>query len=130
MNKDNDSETIRILVVDDDKPTRDVLKAFLKDEPYSITEASNGVEALAKMQESSFDLIITDMIMPEMNGIEMLLEMKEMNIDTKVIAMSAGGEEMDRENALQLVKILTAWNTINKPFKRVEIISLIKEVLS
>jgi len=130
MNIDNNREAKRILVVDDEDDARKLLKGFLEDEPYSIVEACNGIEMFTKMQELSFDLVILDIVMPEMDGIEVLEKMKERDIDTKVIVTSGGKGEFDAEYYLYSAKKFEVCGTLSKPFDADEMISLIKEVLS
>jgi len=130
MNIDNDKKVKIILLVEDDKLYRDFLKTILEDESYSIVEASNGIEALDKMKESSFDLVITDILMPEMDGLEMLVKMREGNIETKVIAISGGGANVHPGSFLYASKILGVSATLTKPFNNEELIALIKEVIS
>jgi CheY-like chemotaxis protein len=65
-------DQFRILVVDDEAEFREALQELLSREGYSIQQASGGKEALSLLSLSSFDLIITDLFMPEMKGIELL----------------------------------------------------------
>jgi DNA-binding NtrC family response regulator len=81
----------RILVVDDEEIIRQSLSFILKSEGYSVEEASNGREAYEKMKEDSFDLILSDLEMPEMKGIELLEEIKKLNIKSSVIIITAFG---------------------------------------
>ena len=82
------------------------------------------------MEESSFDLIITDIVMPEVNGIVMLHAMQIKNIDTKVIVVSGGGVKMDADSALHAAKKFSIHATLNKPFRGNELISLVKGALA
>ena len=81
----------RILVVDDEEIIRQSLSFILKSEGYSVEEASNGKEAYEKVKEDSFDLIISDLEMPEMKGIELLEEIMKLNIKSSVIIITAFG---------------------------------------
>ena len=81
----------RILVVDDEDIIRESLTFVLKKEGYTVQEAENGLVAYNKLQEESFDLVITDLEMPEMKGIELLEEIKKLNIQTSVIIITAFG---------------------------------------
>jgi len=82
----------RLLVVDDEENIRFLFKEELEEEGYSVDVASNGLEALAKIKQSVFDLVILDIKMPGMNGIEALNEIKNMNKNLPVILCSAYGE--------------------------------------
>ncbi len=81
----------RILVVDDEDIIRESLSYVLKKEGYYVEEAPNGKEAYKKLLEESFDLVITDLEMPEMKGIELLEEIKKLNVQTSVIIITAFG---------------------------------------
>jgi len=82
----------RLLVVDDEENIRFLFKEELEEEGYSVDVASNGLEALDKIKQTVFDLVILDIKMPGMNGIEALNEIKNMNKNLPVILCSAYGE--------------------------------------
>ncbi len=81
----------RILVVDDEDIIRESLTFVLKKEGYYVDEAENGRVAYNKLLEETYDLVITDLEMPEMKGIELLDEIKKLNIQTSVIIITAFG---------------------------------------
>lgn len=81
----------KILVVDDEDIIRESLSYILRKEKYDVDEAPNGKIALEKVKESSYDLVITDIEMPEMKGIELLDEIKKMNLQTNTIVITAYG---------------------------------------
>lgn len=81
----------KILVVDDEDIIRESLSYILTKEKYEVTEAANGKVAFDMLKESSFDLVITDLEMPEMKGIELLDEIKKMNLQTSTIVITAYG---------------------------------------
>ncbi|MGD9577303.1 MAG: response regulator [Syntrophorhabdus sp.] len=82
----------RLLVVDDEENIRFLFKEELEEEGYSVDVASNGLEALDKIKQAVFDLVILDIKMPGMNGIEALNEIKNTNKNLPVILCSAYGE--------------------------------------
>jgi len=81
----------KILVVDDEKIIRDSIAFILKKEGYEIVEAANGKEAYEKLVEESFDLVITDLEMPEMKGIELLDRALQVNPGCMVVIITAYG---------------------------------------
>ncbi len=85
-------ETIRILLVDDEEHIRLLFKEELEEEGYVIDLASNGFEALEKLKEQRFDLVVLDIKMPGMDGIQTLNEIKKIDKDQHVILCSAYGE--------------------------------------
>ena len=81
----------KILVVDDEEIIRESLSYTLRNENYDVDEAANGKEAYSKLKESSYDLVITDIEMPEMKGTELLEEISAMNLQTSSIVITAYG---------------------------------------
>lgn len=81
----------KILVVDDEDIIRESLSFILRKEKYEVEEAANGKIAFKMLKESSFDLVITDLEMPEMKGIELLDELRKMNLQTNTIVITAYG---------------------------------------
>lgn len=81
----------RVLVVDDEEPIRDLLRAFLEDEGYQVQAVRNGVEALTALDTFRPDLVLTDLMMPVMDGREMLRLLGELNppVGIPIIVMSA-----------------------------------------
>jgi DNA-binding NtrC family response regulator len=81
----------KILVVDDEDIIRESLSYILRKEKYEVEEAANGRIAFEMLKESSYDLMITDLEMPEMKGIELLDELKKVNLQTNTIVITAYG---------------------------------------
>jgi two-component system response regulator PilR (NtrC family) len=81
----------KILVVDDEDIIRESLAFVLRKEGYTVQEAENGLAAYNMLVEESFDLVITDLEMPQMKGIELLEEIKKLNIQTSVVIITAFG---------------------------------------
>jgi DNA-binding NtrC family response regulator len=83
---------MKILVVDDEVPIRDILKKGLSQMGgFSVEVAQNGQEAIGKIEQDIFDLVLTDMRMPEMDGIELLKIIKGTRPEIMVILMTAYG---------------------------------------
>ncbi|UCH93423.1 MAG: response regulator [Candidatus Aminicenantes bacterium] len=104
----------RILIIDDDKVTREILNETLEPEGYILASASNGKEGLKLHNENPFDLIITDIIMPEMEGLETIRELRRISPTVKIIAISGGGR-LDPYNYLTMAKKMGADLTFYKP---------------
>lgn len=84
-------ENTRILVVDDEQGYCEVLKTILTGKGYAVETCNNGKEALAVLEKSSFDIVISDLKMPVMDGYELLKEIKARDYDTEVIMLTAFG---------------------------------------
>ncbi len=91
----------KILVVDDEERIRRLLKMYLEREDFIIEEAENGTEALELALKNDYDLILLDIMMPEMDGIDVCQELrKEKN--TPVIMLTAKGEETNRVQGFEV----------------------------
>jgi two-component system response regulator (stage 0 sporulation protein F) len=102
-----------ILVIDDEEAVRNMLRAVLEREGHNVVEASNGRAGLAVCRDRPPDLVITDILMPEMNGLDLILELTRAFLNVKVIAIS-GAQEV--ENTLDAAKLLGVRHTLHKPF--------------
>lgn len=116
----------RILVVDDEKNIRMTLKHCLESEKYFIESAINGEEALSKIREENFDLVLLDIKMPGLSGMEVLRKIREMGSKIDVIMMTAYGTI---ERAVEAMK-LGAIDFISKPFTPEEIREIVKNVIN
>ncbi|MEE9252249.1 MAG: sigma-54 dependent transcriptional regulator [Thermodesulfobacteriota bacterium] len=114
-----------ILVVDDEPGLRDFLEIMLNKQGYGVETAVDGVDAIEKVQNSNFDLVVTDMQMPRMNGIEFLREIKQREPDLTVIIITAYASH---QSAIEAMK-LGAYDYITKPFKIDEIKLVIQKAL-
>lgn len=85
----------KILIVDDEERIRHILRIYLEKEGFSIEEAGEGFIALQKAEQSSYDLIILDLMLPGLDGIELCLRLREMGT-TPIIIVSARGEQTER----------------------------------
>ncbi len=118
----------RILVIDDEEPIQFAVQIMLQKENHEILTASNGEIGLELLRNEPFDLVITDILMPEKGGIEVIAEIQKTKPEVKIIAMSAGGARGDL-NFLEHAQLLGAEAVLQKPFEREEILDLVKEVL-
>lgn len=115
----------KILIVEDEKSMREVLKILLEGENYLVTPASDGLEGISYIDKDIFDLVITDVKMPRIDGLELLRKTKEISPDTLVIMITAFGTA---ESAIEAMK-LGAYDYINKPFKIDEIRLIVKKAI-
>jgi DNA-binding response OmpR family regulator len=90
-----------ILVVDDEEKIRELIKKYAVFEGHTVTEAENGLNAVALCQKETFDLIIMDIMMPEMDGFSACKKIREFS-DAPVIMLSARGEEYDKIHGFEL----------------------------
>jgi DNA-binding NtrC family response regulator len=116
----------RILIVDDEKNIRTTLSAYLISLGYEQGIAVNGQEALDKLKDSKYDLVLLDIKMPVMDGIQVLKEVRRLEDKTNVIMMTAYGTI---ENAVESMK-LGAVDFISKPFTLENLKTMIDAVFS
>ncbi|RLD17222.1 MAG: hypothetical protein DRI36_04475 [Caldiserica bacterium] len=117
-------EKRRILIVDDEKETRDLLKFYFEKEGFEVLEAINGKDAEEKIKSDNIDLIVMDIVMPEENGIELLKSLRFERIPIIVISGKKGFKEILLEEE--------EYNIIDffeKPFKVKELVERVKEIL-
>lgn len=120
----------KILIIDDEDQYRSTLKRMLEKAGYNeIEEAANGNDGLKIFRRQHFDLVITDIIMPEKEGIETIVELVKAEPRIKIIAMSGGGR-IGPENYLELARHLGAGRTLTKPFTQAELLQLVQETIN
>lgn len=115
----------RILVVDDEEKIRLIIKKYAEFEGYEIDEASDGMEAVIKVRKEDYDLIIMDVMMPELDGFSACSQIRKIK-QTPVIMLSARGEEYDKIHGFEL----GIDDYVVKPFSPRELMMRIKAVLS
>ena len=115
----------RILIVDDEVDMRESLQELLSREGYSIDEAANGKNALEKYSKNKYDLVISDIIMPEMDGIGLLKNLKDIDPEVIVILITGYG---DIELAVQGIKE-GATNFLLKPWDNKKLLATITTTL-
>ncbi len=118
-------DTIRILVVDDEKVIRDVLTDFLTTEGFIVTAVESAHRALEELEDQHYELVITDLKMPGMSGIELLERIRDKKIDTLTVIMTGFGTV---ETAIKAMKY-GAYDYIMKPFKVNEVVQIIRRGL-
>jgi len=119
----------RVLIVDDDPSIRRTLQILLSQPGYSLTQASDGSEAVRLWRAHGGDLVITDLHMPEKNGIETIIELLTHSPGTRIIAMSGGGQTK-RLDLLGDAAMLGAVLTIEKPFTIDEMMAVVGRALA
>ena len=118
-----------ILIVDDEEQIREILFERLIELGYEISLAEDGLSAKSLLQNKKFDLVITDIIMPDIDGLELIRFAKENYPGLKIIAMSAGGQLRNADIYLHPAESLGADRRINKPFDLDDIVSEVENLL-
>ncbi|MBN4076092.1 sigma-54-dependent Fis family transcriptional regulator [Gemmatimonas aurantiaca] len=114
-----------VLVIDDKDSMRKMLAETLTSEGYQVETAPNGRAGLEMARDNGFDVVLTDLKMPEMSGIEVLKGVKELDVDTAVIVMTAYGTVQDAVEAMRI----GAYDFISKPFETSHLNVLVEKAL-
>jgi DNA-binding response OmpR family regulator len=113
-----------ILVVDDDPHIRELVGVFLREEGFSVLEAADGREALALLETTRADLVILDIMMPNMDGWQLCRELREL-YDTPLLMLTAKGETSQKIKGFQL----GTDDYLVKPFEPLELVARVKALL-
>jgi CheY-like chemotaxis protein len=115
---------VRVLVIDDDADIRRLLCDILTSAGHLVADASNGAEGIEIFKKEAFDLVLTDLEMPEMSGWEVARSIKNHNPDVTIALITGWGETIDstqlRESGISTI--------VNKPFRMDQIINLARAV--
>ncbi|MEN9575159.1 MAG: hypothetical protein RL514_3014 [Verrucomicrobiota bacterium] len=105
----------KILLVDDDRALADMLCKALASFGYEVLRAGNGREALRLYDPQTVRLVLTDLIMPDMEGVELIVALRRRYPGVKILAMSGGGRNAP-EPYLKIAQKVGAVKTLAKPF--------------
>jgi DNA-binding NtrC family response regulator len=117
-----------VLIIDDDEFVKNMLRQTFKQAGYEVATASNGRIGLQLYQTEPFDIVITDLIMPDMEGIETITHLRKYNPNVKVIAISGGGRNRP-DDYLHLASKLGASKTFTKPVDRNELLEAVRKLV-
>jgi len=115
----------KILIVDDDEEICSIFKEALESEGYIISTAQNGKQALVKIKEEQFDLIITDKMMPQMGGLRLTRAIRKHDPNVKIVMITGFGGPKTYINAMEL----GADEYLNKPFRINELKKFVANIL-
>lgn len=115
----------KILVADDEEILRILIVDTLEDD-FEVEEAEDGKEALQKIRENEYDLIVLDYMMPHLTGLEVLEKVRKDENTTKVLMLTAKAQDADREKATNA----GADYFMSKPFSPMELLTLVENILA
>ena len=122
-------KTPKILVVDDEQQVREMTSEMLSSFGFDVVSASTTEEAVNLCSDSSIDMILTDIVMPDRNGLDLIIEIKKLYPEIPILAMSGGGGITGRYDYLEIAKLVGAKNIIRKPFNLIELKTAISDIL-
>ena len=111
----------RVLVVDDEEAYRSLMAGHLERKGFEVEKASDGKQALARLQESSFDVLVTDLMMPKMSGLDLLRQAKKLDPWLEIIVITASGHV---GNAVSAMREDGAYDYLLKPLETIGELSL------
>jgi two-component system, OmpR family, response regulator len=114
----------KILVVDDDPHIRELVRVFLEREGFDVYEASDGCEALARLETVRVDIVILDIMMPRMDGWELCRQLREAG-DSPLLIITVKGQTTDKIKGFQL----GTDDYLVKPFEPLELVARVKSLL-
>ena len=115
----------KLLIVDDESAIRTIIVKYAAFEGYATEEAENGMQALEKCRENNYDLVVLDIMMPELDGFSVARELKKIQPMLPIILLSARGEEYDRINGFEI----GVDDYVVKPFSPKELMLRIAAIL-
>ncbi|UKS24745.1 response regulator transcription factor [Paenibacillus sp. HWE-109] len=115
----------KILIADDDVYIRELMTLFLQNEGFEILEAKDGVEALAIMEETRIDLVILDIMMPQLDGWELCREIRRIDVNIPLLMVTVKGESGQKVKGFQL----GTDDYLTKPFDPLELVMRVKALL-
>ena len=119
----------RVLVVDDDVLVRETVRLSLQAAKHSVRDAKNGREALDVLEREQFDLVISDIIMPDMDGIELIRTTRKLYPKCRILAMSGGGRSRNVDY-LRMSRDLGSHWTLAKPFTPEQLAKAVDDALA
>ncbi|MED4552705.1 response regulator transcription factor [Lysinibacillus capsici] len=115
----------KLLVVDDDAHIRELVKVFLQNEGLEVLEATDGVDALSKLDTEKVDMVVMDIMMPNMDGWALCEEIRSFNTDLPILMLTAKGETSQKIKGFHL----GTDDYLVKPFEPAELIVRVKSIL-
>ena len=109
-------KSLSILVADDEDSIRSLLEHFLISGGHTVVAVGSAREACQAMASQPFDLVITDVLMPDGDGLDLITELRKKQPNARIIAMSGGGRYFEGSDYLRLAKGLGAHTAMMKPF--------------
>jgi len=118
-----------ILVIDDDPVLRRVVTLALEAAGHSVLRCENGRKAVAFLEHDHADLLVTDIVMPEMDGVETVRAVRQLDPDLPILAISGGGS-FDPKDYLGIAQALGATAVLPKPFRPAELVDVVSQLLA
>lgn len=119
----------QILVIDDEPDILKLISRILEKAGYRVMTAENGRHADILFHEHLFDLVITDIVMPQKEGLEIILQLRKNSPDTKILAISGGGK-LEPVGYLDAARATGAHAIVKKPFEISHLLNKVEQLLN
>jgi two-component system chemotaxis response regulator CheY len=116
----------KVLIIDDMKGVRESLRAALTAADFDVSTANNGREGLAALGTAAFDIVVTDIWMPEIDGLSVIKRIRAEHPHLRVFAMTGGGPRLTIEAAGSIAEVWGAERVFVKPFDEAALVAAIK----
>jgi len=121
---------LSVLVADDEDGIRLLLEQWLKPLGHTVTCVSSGTEAIKRFTGERFDLVVTDILMPDGDGVKLIEALKKIQPAAHILAISGGGRHVAGNDCLKIARGLGADVAILKPFKRDQFLAAVDQALA
>jgi CheY-like chemotaxis protein len=121
--------SLTIIVADDVAEIQQLMTKWLEEEGHTVACASSGHELIDQVREHAFDLIITDVVMPNGDGLDAILAVSRLRPAARVLAISGGGTAMPADACLRVAKGLGADAVLLKPFSRAQLLDAVRQAM-
>ena len=118
-----------ILLIEDMDGVRTAVSMILSGAGHTVSTAADGDAGLAKANQQSFDLVVTDILMPHVDGTEVIVQLKAKSPSLPILAISGGGANVPAEDALRIARD-QADRVLQKPFSKAEVLAAVEELLT
>jgi DNA-binding NtrC family response regulator len=123
-------KSLSILVADDEESIRVLLEEWLTDASHMVVAVGNATEGIAAAKKRRFDLVITDVLMPDGDGLALITELKKEQSTVRIVAMSGGGRYLEGDDCLKMARGMGAHAILTKPFGHEQLLAGIKQALA
>lgn len=110
-------KSLTVLVVDDEENIRALIEHWLRTAMHSVVSVANATEAIIALKQRRFDLVITDVLMPDGDGLDLIGALRREQPTARILAISGGGRYVEGDDCLKMARGLGAHAGVMKPFK-------------